>query len=290
MSKYSIKICRIYDVHTARFLARCKVNFIGLHAIFKLPSKKQVGEFQKIIRELEVYYPKTKTVLVTRIIDPNKLLDIYKKIPADFVQWSAPVGKIEKEYFIEHAKKIKSTVKLFNVLSSTESDASLAHKNIVGKYVLVDKKFAGGTGVQTPKDDLAGLTKKLKNKSLIVAGGMGRVDINSWLADIPVAGVDIMSSMEISDSDTRKDIQKIIHYLRQAYNDTNFPILDIPSKKMLVYKKILTIKDAKTAIAAGVDFLLVEDSADNDWIIGEIQSINPFIPIMVTFSPKSKFL
>lgn len=105
MSKYSIKICRISDVHTARFLARCKIDFIGLHAIFELPNKKQLSEFKSIIRELREYYPKTKTVLVTRIVNPNKLLNIYKNMPTDFVQWSAPVGKAEKKYFLSYAKK-----------------------------------------------------------------------------------------------------------------------------------------------------------------------------------------
>lgn len=281
MGKYSIKICRINDLHTARFLARCKIDFIGLHAIFGLPNKKQVTEFEKIIHELQVYYPKTKTVLVTRIFDPNKLLDVYKKIPTNFVQWSAPVGKAEKKYFLRLAKMIKPEVQLFNVLSSTESNAAFPHKNILGKYVLIDKKFAGGTGVQTPKEDIIDLTKMLKNKYILIAGGMGRVNINSWLSGINVAGVDIMSSMEISKLDKRKDIKKISHYLRQTRDNTELPILDIPKKKKLVYKKILTIQDAKRAITSGVDFLLIENALNNK-ISTEIRSINPFIPIIVT--------
>ncbi len=290
MSKYTIKICRINDVHTARFLARCKIDFIGLHAIFGLPNKKQLSEFQNIIHELKEYYPKTKTVLVTRIVNPDKLLDVYKDMPTDFVQWSAPVGKVEKKYFLSCAKKIKPNVKLFNVLSSTEGDISLSHKNIVGKYVLIDKKFAGGTGVLTPKEELVGLTEMLKNKYILIAGGMGRVNINSWLSGINVAGVDIMSSMEISKSDKRKNIKKIAHYLKQTRNYTELPILDISSKKQLVYKKISTIRDAKTAIARGVDFLLIERKASNKKIFAEIQSINPFIPIMTMFPPKATFL
>jgi len=58
----------------------------------------------------------------------------------------------------------------------------------------------------------------------------------------------------------------------------------------LVYKKISTIRDAKTAIARGVDFLLIERKASNKKIFAEIQSINPFIPIMTMFPPKATFL
>lgn len=155
--------------------------------------------------------------------------------------------------------------------------------------MLIDKKFAGGTGVQTPKEELIGLAKILKNKYILIAGGMGRVNINSWLSGINFAGVDIMSSMEISKSDKRKDIKKISHYLRKTRNDIELPILNIPSKKRLVYKKISTIRGAKTAIARGVDFLLIEKKVSNKILI-EIRSINSFVPIKNMPPLKVKFL
>ena len=215
MNKYSIKICRIADLDTARFLANHKIDFIGLHAIFRVPNKRQLCEFQKIIKELRESHSQTKTVMVTRIADPRCLLDIYKKMPTDFVQWSAPVKKADKLYFLARAKKILPKVQIFNVLSSSESDIASSRKDIVGKYIVIDKKFAGGTGTQTPKNVLVALTKVLKGKYILLAGGMGRVNVRSWLGHICVDGVDIMSSMEISETDTRKDRKKILRYLKE---------------------------------------------------------------------------
>lgn len=215
MNKYSIKICRVADLNTAHFLADHKIDFIGLHAIFRTPNKKQLGEFQKIIAELRRAHLKTKTVLVTRIANPQLLLAVYRKMPTDFVQWSAPVRKADKLYFLARAKKTLPNVQIFNVLSSSESDITTSLKDIVGKYVVIDKKFAGGTGTQTPKDILVALTKALKGKYILLAGGMGRVNIRSWLGPIRVDGVDIMSSMEVSETDTRKDRKKILKYLKE---------------------------------------------------------------------------
>ena len=281
MSKYSIKICRINDIHTARFLARCKVDFIGLHAIFGLPNPKVVREFQMIINELRTYYPKTRTVLVTRIINPNKLLKVYQKLHTDFVQWSAPVGRVEKEYFILRARQYEPLVDIFNVLSSTDTNISLAQKNIVGKYVILDKKFAGGTGTQIPKETIIEITKNLKNKYILLAGGMGRVDIGSWLSNIPVTGVDIMSSLEISESDKRKDILKVTNFLKKYLNNSKLPILKISTKKKLVSQNVSTIIESEKAIKNGVDIIEVDTKSLNGNLVEKIKSINPFVPIIV---------
>ena len=281
MSKYSIKICRINDIHTARFLARCKVDFIGLHAIFGLPNPKVVREFQMIINELRTYYPKTRTVLVTRIINPNKLLKVYQKLHTDFVKWSAPVGRVEKEYFILRARQYEPLVDIFNVLSSTDTNISLAQKNIVGKYVILDKKFAGGTGTQIPKETIIEITKNLKNKYILLAGGMGRVDIGSWLSNIPVTGVDIMSSLEISESDKRKDILKVTNFLKKYLNNSKLPILKISTKKKLVSQNVSTIIESEKAIKNGVDIIEVDTKSLNGNLVEKIKSINPFVPIIV---------
>lgn len=290
MNKYSIKICRVNDIHTTRFLARCKIDFVGLHAIFGLPNKKQLIQFQKIIKELQKYYPETKTVLVTRIINPRTLVDVYKKMPTDFVQWSAPISKRDKEFFLSYVKKLRQNVNIFNVLSSSESNMTYSYKDIVGKYVIIDKKFAGGTGTQTPKELLVELTKSLKGKYILLAGGMGRVNIRSWLGTIPVAGVDIMSSMEVSSNDKRKDLKKIARYLKENRGETTLPILELPVKSDAFYTKVSTLRGAIRAINKGSDRILVERSMTGQKLATKIKSLNPFAQVEIVTPSSQKFM
>lgn len=279
---YSIKICRISDIHTARFLARSGIDFLGLHAIFDMPNKKTSVELKKIIDEIRLYYPKTKTVLVTRITTPKKLAAVYAKLQTDFIQWSAPVSKSDKKNFLNYARKCQKNVKLMNVISSTETNILSACKDIVGNWVVIDKEFAGGSGTTTPKETLQFITKKLSGKKVLIAGGMGRVNISRWLKGMNVIGVDIMSSMEISRDNKGKDFEKIKDYLSMTRGIKHLPIFEQPRAKRLEIKAVTSIKGAMSAIKKGVDIIQLKKLDKNSNIITEIRKINQFVPIEIT--------
>lgn len=279
--KIDIKICRITDIHTARYLARLGVEFLGLHAIFELPEEDLLVRLQKVIYEISNYYPGTKTVLVTRIDSPKKLLSVYKKLPTDFVQISSDFSAENKKIFLERARKYNKNIQIFNVLSSIESSNFNIENDVVGDHVIIDKEFAGGTGEQIPKEVAKSIVDKLVNKYILMAGGMGRVDPSSWLKGIRVAGVDIMSSMEFGGGDKRKDINKITAYFSTINNTKNINLSEFPANKELSYLYITTIRQSKIVnLSEDYDLILVKYNPKTlPAIIENIHRVNQFIPI-----------
>lgn len=80
-----IKICDVKDIHTARLCGNAKINMIGLHAIFKL-KKKNIRSYKMICEELIRNYPQTAPVLVTKIKDPDQLINILKRLEIEYIQ------------------------------------------------------------------------------------------------------------------------------------------------------------------------------------------------------------
>ncbi|MFA7301649.1 MAG: hypothetical protein WC069_05040 [Candidatus Shapirobacteria bacterium] len=267
------------------------MDFIGLHAIFNLPDPDQLNKYNQIIEEMRKYYPWTRTVLVTRIDDAELLFLVYKEMPTDFVQISACMSTIAKEKFLNKAKKIYQDVKIFNVLSAQESDIKTLKRDIVGEYVVLDKEFAGGTGQQISKEITHKVTRQLKGKYILLAGGMGRVNVGSWLDDLNVAGVDIMSSMEVGDGDKRKDINKINEYLHQLRGENGVTLTGFPKnkkQKLVRLCKPLTfqLKDNFSNSCDIVD-IKYKSPTQTECQIQQIYQINHFIPISISVYAKN---
>ncbi len=211
-----VKVCRVFDKETAESLARLGVQFIGLHAIFNMPNAEETKVYNQIIESIDAHYPKTRTVLVTRITDPEELAKVYKTVPTDFVQISGPCSRETKLKFLQLAQATKKHVGIFNVVSGTES-LEFNLDDIVGDYVVIDKEFAGGTGELVPKQTVNMLTTALKGKTILLAGGVGRVDTLQHISGLSVDGIDVMSSLEFSKDDKRKDMTKVSALLRNVW-------------------------------------------------------------------------
>lgn len=281
MSNFNIKVCRIKDIYTARYLARCGIDFLGLHAIFELPDGDQLFQYKKIISEIREYYPWVRTVLVTRIEKANDLLHVYKEIPTDFVQISSIMNIDEKKTFLSEANKLHENVQIFNVLSATESDPEKISENVLGRYIIIDKEFAGGTGEQIDKLLVKQIISKLKGKYILLAGGMGRVNINKWLKNLDAKGVDIMSSMEVSEVDKRKDMYKIHNYIKTSYGLSEIKLTPYPRGRELEAR---VFDRTKFSLGGNDDYecLIVDyDKFSFNESISKIRNISHFIPISI---------
>jgi len=287
-NRINIKICRITDIHTARYLARMRVDFLGLHAIFGLPQKSDLKQYRQIIKEIRRCYPHTRTVLVTRIEDPKLLISVYRHMPTDFVQISANMPKSEKQIFLNNAKKIFPDVEIFNVLSSKESSVDTINQDVLGDYVVLDKEFAGGTGAQIPKTLTAKIITRLHDKYILLAGGMGRVDVNSWIAGLSVAGVDIMISMEIGSGDKRKDIKKINDYLYQTRGDMVANIKPLPRNKKLSAILFDNSSTFSQDSLFSYDLVLLKADSIKGLVssLNKLRLINHFTPVSLVISPQ----
>lgn len=177
-------------------------------------------QYQNIISTMRHYYPHTRSVLVTRIEDVGKLAEVYRQMPCDFVQISAAVSHADKQLFLEKARAIHKEAELFNVLSAQHSERAVTVKEIVGDYVILDKEFAGGTGEQIPKEYVRTLLAGLEHKTVLLAGGMGAVNVREWLRGLHVTGVDVMSALEVSKENKNKDMHKMVSYLRTTWGES----------------------------------------------------------------------
>ena len=217
--KTLVKVCRVFDIETAEKLARLGVQFIGLHAIFDRPNPQNTLAYNQLINTMRDSYPRTRTVLVTRLTEPKKLAQIYRKAPTDFVQISGPCPRSAKIKFLELAQAVNKNVKIFNVISASEN-LKINSEDIIGNYVVIDKEFAGGTGKLIPKQTVSALTHALKGKTILLAGGVGRVDARQHIAGLSVDGIDVMSSLEFSKDDKRKDMRKVYALLQNVWGDS----------------------------------------------------------------------
>lgn len=282
-----LKICRVKDLHAARYLARWKTDFIGLHAIYELPEAAELHMLKLIANELTEYYPRTKTALVSRSEDSSALAKMAMAIPTDFVQFHANVDAPFKQAMLQTLHDHGRSTEAKNVVSAQQGSAKPS--DIVGSYVLVDQNFHGGTGVTIDTDLAATLIGQIQapGRTIFLAGGINPDNVVGTSRSAPATAIDIQSGLETPQK--TKDIAKVNALFAALYPRRK--LSDLPSnKKLVAFSLQEQAETGKVTDVATTDIdLLHADFSDGELVPGwktdgldavrYWQQTNPFIPI-----------
>jgi phosphoribosylanthranilate isomerase len=282
-----LKICRVKDLHVARYLARWKTDFIGLHAIYELPEASELHKLKLIADEMTEYYPRTKTALVSRSEDSSALAGMAIAIPTDFVQFHANVDAPFKQKVLRTLHDHGRNTEAINVFSAQQGSADPS--DIVGSYVLADQNFHGGTGVAIDTDLATKLIEQIAapGRTVFLAGGINPDNVADTSQNAPATVVDIQSGLETPQK--TKDIAKVNALFAALYPQRK--ISGLPQDKQLVAFSLQEQAETGnvTDIAALDIDLLHADFSDGELIPGwktdcleavrHWQQANPFIPV-----------
>lgn len=281
----AIKICRVNDIHTARYLARMGVEFLGLHIIYEIPEANKLRQLQQIQKEIKENYPHSKTVLVTRSESTEDIALFHQLLPADFIQVHSNMDINSKVLLNELIIKSGKKANLINVISANETK-TINKAEIFGKYCLIDTSFHGGTGEEVNQDKLRNLIEELYEYKLFIAGGINENNILEKEQIFSPFSLDLQTSIE--NNTKKKDILKVKSLFKQFRGDSE--PFEIPTNKSMFSLSIQTIPEVENIDFNNIpidsihldysDGSIVENWLTNLDPILEFWSNNyPFIPI-----------
>lgn len=285
MRKKLIKICDIKNIYETRTLGKYQVNYVGYHLISKNDFCRY-DQIKQCIRELKMYYPKTKSILVTKEQDFAVLKKIINEIEFDGIQLHFPINKthlikaIRGEFgknFLIIQVLIKQTVE------GVVNDAN---------FNILDNSYLGGTGKKIKFNEIESLANRGKINNSLVAGGISSETIDKYL-DLNIKGFDVQSSVKkIPGSSTENTdfnkVEELVQKLGFARTDNNgqigFSIQDVFQNNSELLQD---------ALVANIDFLHIDvsdgfignktDIKKTLLLVNKIKKTNSHIPIQFHF-------
>lgn len=219
-----IKVCGIQNITDAATALDNGANAVGLliGLTHKADDKITEEEGVTIANFVRNHYPAARIVLVTHLLDPDKVVDIANKLGATSIQ-------IHDDMTVENVKKVRLAmpdVELFKAIhiEGSGQDATRAVIEKAKRYppyvdgLITDSKSTdpdgqlriGGTGKR--HDPMIGksLIAAFPNMPVILAGGLTAENVADAIADIKPAGIDANSGLEKTDGS--KDAKKVARF------------------------------------------------------------------------------
>ena len=212
MSYAKIKIC---DVRTQEALQICKknnVDFIGLHQINPPVTSENIKLFQKLVADSG----DIKTVLLSKKVPINEIVDLLTLVPFDFVQ-------LHRTCSIDDVRQIKDQVmnetgRRIGIIALFEADncnyEEVIEMSCFAEFILFDSKYRGGTGIRISADNLKEIAEKCKGINYFIAGGLNPDNVEEVLRIAKPYGVDVQTGLESSKH--IKDPQKVRCFVQKV--------------------------------------------------------------------------
>lgn len=212
MSYAKIKIC---DVRTQEALQICKknnVDFIGLHQINPPVTSENIKLFQKLVADSG----DIKTVLLSKKVPINEIVNLLRLVPFDFVQ-------LHRTCSIDDVRQLKDKVmnetgRRIGIIAVFEAENCNYEKVIemscFAEFILFDSKYRGGTGIRISADNLKEIAEKCKGINYFIAGGLNPDNVEEVLRIAKPYGVDAQTGLESSKH--IKDPQKVRCFVQKV--------------------------------------------------------------------------
>lgn len=272
-----IKFCDIKNIFETRTAGKLGVDYLGFHLISENDFKR-LDLIKICIKELKMFYPNTKSVLVTKENDIETLIKLINSMEFDAVQ----LHYFNSNEIIDNLKGVYGdSVEIFQVLTS-ESDKP--NKN-ADNYIL-DKSFVGGTGKEIGFDKVNTLVKSLNIKNIFLAGGIAAENLYKYI-DLDIYGFDIQSNIkaatktefENTDANKMSTIAKLLYKESIISNhQVGYAIQDI------VQQNIDTLDEA---ILAKIDFLHIDIT---DGFVEQSTNLNLTLELIKNIREKSSHI
>jgi len=212
-----LKFCNIKNIFETRTAASLGVPFLGYHLI----SENDFARYDDIkycVQELRNYYPTTKAILVTKERDTKKLSSLIREIEFDGIQLHYPNSNNQAAAL---KGEFGNKFIVFQVISLESKDFFPTQAD----YVLLDKSYLGGTGLQISNKDVQKMLNRLKNNKILLAGGISSTNLYRYL-DFPVDGFDVQSAIKTDHCTNRENtdyskmdtLAKLLGYKMASYS------------------------------------------------------------------------
>lgn len=249
----------IFETRTAGLMG---IPFLGYHLISESDfARKDI--IKRCVRELRMYYPDTKAILVTKEKDLNKLLSTINEIEFDGVQLHYDDSETQ-------AAALKGSLgKSFIVFQVVTPEATSDNPSQCD-CVLIDRSYKGGTGKQISQGDLRKIINRYRNKKVFLAGGISPSNLYQYF-DLPIEGFDIQSAVKSENASNHEntDYDKVIN----IGSLLGYSLTDIPGQVGFVVQDIKQENQNLflDSYNAGVDFFHIDIS---DGFVGQTSDIN----------------
>ena len=216
MTKIAIKIC---DVRSSESLAICqdsKVDFIGVHLINPPVQPEKIEVCRKMVREAG----SIKTVLLTKTVPFDELIDVLRQAPFDYLQIHRSCSIDEVAWIKE--KAINDTGKPIGVIAMFEGDncdfEKVVEMSKVADFILFDSSHVGGTGKRISPEGLRAIAEHCKGIPYFIAGGLDPSNVMEIIRIAHPYGVDVQSGVNIDGVKHEKDINKVRAFVNNVRN------------------------------------------------------------------------
>lgn len=137
--KYKLKFCNLKDIYETRTAASFGADYIGFHLISENDFKR-TDTIKSCVTELRMYFPKTKSVLVTKETDIQLLVKLIDDIEFDVVQ-------LHYEKSNDIIAKLRgyygNQIEIIQVVTLETEKAELSSE---ADFYILDRSYTGGTG------------------------------------------------------------------------------------------------------------------------------------------------
>ena len=143
------------------------VDFIGLHQINPPVTSENIKLFQKLVADSG----DIKTVLLSKKVPINEIVNLLRLVPFDFVQ-------LHRTCSIDDVRQLKDKVmnetgRRIGIIAVFEAENCNYEKVIemscFAEFILFDSKYRGGTGIRISADNLKEIAEKLTEKGCIAS-------------------------------------------------------------------------------------------------------------------------
>lgn len=216
-NRVACKICRIKDLHIAKFCAEVGADFIGLHAIWGI-RQENLATFKQIAEMFPKIYPRIGIVLVTRQKNLSDVIEMVQIIKPTHVQLHAPWPA---NSIVEIRRELQRTgygdTRLIGVVAlKVEPIERVDEIAPRVDLVLLDSLIEGGSG-QTVDLSLLQEAKNLSGTTpVLIAGGLTPENVKYYVEAVHPFGVDVQTAVEYPDRPGVKDPNRVVAFIKTA--------------------------------------------------------------------------
>ncbi|MHB8628707.1 MAG: phosphoribosylanthranilate isomerase [Aggregatilineales bacterium] len=244
----TIKVCRVFDIHTARLCGDLGVEMIGLHGIDGLDGTA-TKTYARIAKELTKHYPRTAAVLVTKVIDTTRIVQMLSATGIERLQIHLPMSRHSVEKLQMDIQRIwGKKIQYIATVAADDPEAITRLRQLDGvvDYILIDTSYRGGTGKQIQHEIITHLISEATITPILVAGGLRVENVKGIIAELRVCGVDVQSGLELLSPRHAKDPTQLIQFVNVVRSGKiSKPLQNppIPSSRPLVSLAVTQVPD-----------------------------------------------
>lgn len=274
--KYKLKFCNLKDIYETRTAASFGADYIGFHLISENDFKR-TDTIKSCVTELRMYFPKTKSVLVTKETDIQLLVKLIDDIEFDVVQ-------LHYEKSNDIIAKLRgyygNQIEIIQVVTLETEKAELSSE---ADFYILDRSYTGGTGQENEILRIGEFLHGEDESKFILAGGISANNLSSYLR-FEVGGFDIQTGIKSAYSTVQNTdyckIQTITKMLnKQQFHKKNTISISLQGERDIIQKAVLSYIDR---LHIDISDGFIGDQTDLNIITGLIKDrnmINRHIPI-----------